>query len=155
MLKVGAPVRNFVARDRNNDIVWLGTFVKVGAEKPEKPKDVLLVFYAAWCKPCHHEVPLLVQYQQSHRDQVQVILVALPSDDLEQDLVETFGRKPVFPIVIDKNRTIVNKFFGAGSSLVLPFSYYISKTGVIANRMWGFKPNKSIERQLFESRPRK
>ena len=138
-LKVSIKIRDFVARDRAGQLVRLGQFVVIGDKIPSEPKDVLLSFYGTYCKPCQKEIYALIDYQLAHKDKLQVIVVALPSEDLNQVIKEsTKGREIPFPILVDTYDKIQKKIFGERESTPLPFLIYINQAGQIEAVIPGF-----------------
>lgn len=154
MLKLGAPARDFIAKDIQGRVVRLGRYIRTDTGQPSEPKDVLLVFFATWCKPCHGGWPMLAEYQRNHPE-VQVIVVALPSDDLNE-VIDTLlqGNRDLFPVVEDQELKIFHKYFGKGRDITvqLPMIYFIERSGVVANRILEYDRGKNIDFQLFESR---
>jgi len=41
-----------------------------------KGKTILLYFSAKWCPPCQQFTPILVKFQQKHRDKVEVVFIS-------------------------------------------------------------------------------
>jgi hypothetical protein len=68
-VRVEVKLRDFVARDRNGQLIRLGQFVAINNKPPKEPKDVLLSFYAAYCEPCQKEIydlPLFCTWQSQN-----------------------------------------------------------------------------------------
>jgi len=91
-------------------------------------KALLINFWATWCAPCLREIPLLVEYQETHRDlSVQVVGIAV--DRL--DPVHTFMEDMEFnyPVLVgqadamDAAAAFGVDFFG------LPFSVFTDTQG--------------------------
>lgn len=56
-----------------------------------KGKIVLLNFWATWCGPCRAEIPDLIRLQESYKDKLEIIGLAVDDDD--PSLVEKFAKK--------------------------------------------------------------
>jgi thiol-disulfide isomerase/thioredoxin len=87
----------------------------------------LINFWATWCPPCRREIPLLIDLQNEHGDQIQILGIAI--DDL--DAVREYAESTDFnyPILIgqqnaiDLANTYLNDFIG------LPFTAFVDSNG--------------------------
>jgi len=145
---------DFAARDRHGSIVRLGNFVETKHGKPTNPKDVLLVFFATHCGPCIKELPFLEKYQKKNAGEVQVILIAEATDDVDEFLDNHLPRdKTGILVLVDHDERIIDKYFG--DMQPKPFSYYINKEGRVEIYLMGFATDAtSIENELFKARQR-
>jgi thiol-disulfide isomerase/thioredoxin len=62
-----------------------------------KGKIVVLNFWATWCVPCQHEMPLLVEMQKRFEDKGVVVLGASVDDEKSQPLIQPFAEKNKIP----------------------------------------------------------
>jgi thiol-disulfide isomerase/thioredoxin len=62
-----------------------------------KGKVVLLNFWATWCVPCQHEMPLLGEMQKKYEDRGVVVLGASVDDERSQPLIQPFAEKNKIP----------------------------------------------------------
>jgi thiol-disulfide isomerase/thioredoxin len=65
-------------------------------------KIVVLNFWATWCVPCQHEMPLLAEMQKKYEDKGVVVLGASIDDEKSQPLIQPFAEKNkiVFPLLV-------------------------------------------------------
>jgi thiol-disulfide isomerase/thioredoxin len=62
-----------------------------------KGKIVVLNFWATWCVPCQHEMPLLQEMQKKYEDKGVVVLGASVDDEKTQPLIQPFAEKNKIP----------------------------------------------------------
>jgi thiol-disulfide isomerase/thioredoxin len=62
-----------------------------------KGRIVVLNFWATWCVPCQHEMPLLQEMQKKYQDKGVVVLGASVDDDKTQPLIQPFAEKNNIP----------------------------------------------------------
>lgn len=96
-------------------------------------KVVLLNFWATWCAPCRHEMPLLSEMQREHEDDGLVVLYVSLED---RDVLEPFLASNRFDGVqgrLDR----ASAFYDAGK--FYPLSYLIDRNGRVALR-WSGRP---------------
>jgi thiol-disulfide isomerase/thioredoxin len=72
-----------------------------------------LNFWASWCTPCLEEFPSLVKLQRKYKENKNILILTVNTDDSEilkkvKKIVERY--KLNFPIVLDKNGKLVEKF---------------------------------------------
>ena len=68
------------------------------------------------------------------------------------EILEVEEEDTPFPVVVDHQGTIFDKFFGSRHNAIVPCSYLLDPQGRVAIRMTGFRMGQSISRQLFEAR---
>ncbi len=96
-------------------------------------KVILLHFWATWCVPCRHEMPLLHALEKSGIDDFRILCVNV--DRGNQDTVKTFIDEvtPHFHTLLDPDGAVRNRYAVRG----LPTSYLIGRNGEIIGRMIG------------------
>jgi len=106
-------------------------------------KTLLFNFWATWCAPCRHEIPMLVDLQNEYGPQgLQVIGIALDDVQGVRDFVDRYGISyPVLVGAADVMQTSVDFGNTAG---VLPYSVLVDRDGMIRWRLAG-----EIERTEF------
>lgn len=62
-----------------------------------KGKIVVLNFWATWCVPCQHEMPLLAEMQKKFEGKGVVVLGASVDDEKSQPLIQPFAEKNKIP----------------------------------------------------------
>lgn len=60
-------------------------------------KVVVLNFWATWCVPCQHEMPMLAEIQRKYADQGVVVLGGSLDDASSQSKIEPFAEKDKIP----------------------------------------------------------
>ncbi len=63
----------------------------------DRGKIVVLNFWATWCVPCQHEMPLLGEMQKKYEDKGVVVLGASVDDEKSQPLIQPFAEKNKIP----------------------------------------------------------
>jgi len=97
-------------------------------------KFVLLHFWATWCVPCRHEMPLLYSMEQSMNDKnIRVIYVNVNRQNMSS--VQSFLDQvsPKLHTLLDTSGQVRNRYAVRG----LPTSYLIDQNGYIVGRMIG------------------
>ncbi|HXZ96729.1 MAG TPA: TlpA disulfide reductase family protein [Burkholderiales bacterium] len=107
-------------------------------------KWVLVNFWATWCPPCLEEIPDLVALYESHRNELEVIGVAMEYRDSKA--VIDFADKMFisYPVVLgdDKIAAQIGKVNG------LPTSFIFSPSGKLVMRHVGPLNRQTIEQFL-------
>lgn len=109
-----------------------------------KGKILILNFWTTWCPPCIKEAPQLNQFYKSKGKNVELLAINLTSKeskglDAVKDFQETYDLK--FPIFIDKDSTLENKF----QILTIPTTYIIDPQGTILYNIEGPLNKKDLE----------
>jgi thiol-disulfide isomerase/thioredoxin len=67
-----------------------------------KGKIVVLNFWATWCVPCRHEMPLLAEMQKKYENKGVVVLGASVDDEKTQPQIQPFAEKNkiAFPLLV-------------------------------------------------------
>ncbi len=97
-------------------------------------KVILLHFWATWCVPCRHEIPLLYSMEQGlDAGLFRMIYVNVNRGD--SGSVQTFIDKvsPQFHTLLDPDGSVRNRYAVRG----LPTTYLIGKDGKIIGRIIG------------------
>jgi len=114
-------------------------------------KLVLLHFWATWCVPCRHEMPLLHALEASDIDGFRIVCVNV--DRGNKDTVKTFMDKvtPHFHTLLDPDGSVRNRYAVRG----LPTTYLIGSDGkiigrIIGERNWTSPKAKAMLESLLE-----
>jgi len=96
-------------------------------------KLVLLHFWATWCVPCRHEMPLLHKLENDGLDHFRIVCINV--DRGHRDAVNAFIHKvtPHFHTLLDPSGDVRNQYAIRG----LPTTYLIGPDGKIIGRMIG------------------
>ena len=93
-------------------------------------------FWATWCPPCVHEIPMLVTVQGSFRTQgVQLVGVAVDDADAAFAMAEELGMN--YPTMADPRRTIDLLHAYGNQAAALPFTAFVDARGSIRDRHVG------------------
>jgi len=88
---------------------------------------VLVNFWATWCGPCRHEMPLLNRLADRYRDKGLVVLGIALDDD--RSIVRAFVRRLDirFPILHDANQKTARAY----KVFAYPTSFLIDRQGIV------------------------
>ena len=116
----------------------------------ERPKVVLLSFWASWCAPCLVEFPHLIALAREHPNLV-VISVSI-DDPGDRPAVETIvaKEKPPFPVYLKArgpDEAFINGVDPEWSGAV-PFTLLFDEKGKVAARLEGEQTREDFERAL-------
>lgn len=117
--------------------------------------DVLLVnFWATWCTPCKHEIPIFIDLVEQYKDEGFTVL-GISTDDTAEDLVpfaEEFGIN--YPVLVGFGRDDLLDAYQAG--FFVPTSWFIRRDGSVALKWPGTSTPEWFEEQvklLVDDRP--
>jgi len=104
-------------------------------------KPVVLNFWATWCEPCRHELPVLNELARDSR--IQVIAIAL--DEEGEKSVRPFAEKHglSYTILLGDQAT-----FERFSGLAIPFTLVLDEAGKIVNYYRGPAPQEKLVQDL-------
>ncbi|MEW6194929.1 MAG: TlpA disulfide reductase family protein [Bacteroidota bacterium] len=119
--------------------------------KEHYQKGVLLInFWASWCQPCKSELPHLNRIYEKYKNKGFSIIGINQDSPKSVAKVRSFvaSQNIKFPIAIDPNFEIFNKFNGQ----VLPYNLLIDSNGEIVYRHTGYVPGdeKKLEEEIVE-----
>ena len=93
-------------------------------------KALLINFWATWCAPCLREIPLLVEYQERHRDHsVQVVGIAVDRPDPVRAFMEELEFN--YPVLIGEADAMDAAAAFGVDFFALPFSVFTDTQGHI------------------------
>ena len=93
-------------------------------------------FWATWCPPCVHEIPMLVDVQESFRAHgVQFIGVAVDDPAGAFAMAKELGMS--YPTMADSRRTIDLLHAYGNRAAALPFTAFVDREGTIRDRHVG------------------
>jgi thiol-disulfide isomerase/thioredoxin len=135
------------AKAANLDFTMKGMDGRDSRLSDYKGKVILLNFWATWCGPCKHEIPVIVELQEQYRSAgLQVIGISV-DDTLEklQPFVEQF--KMNYPVLLGLGHDDVQDTYGP--LYTVPISVLISRDGRICAKHMGL-PAGTSESELYE-----
>ena len=125
---------DFTLKDMNGQEVKLSDF---------KGRPVIVNFWATWCAPCKHEIPIFVELVEKYKDQKFTIL-GISTDDPPEDLRPFAAEfKMNYPVLVGLGQDALIDAYSAG--FVLPVSWFIRPDGSVYLKHEG-----SGTRQWFE-----
>ena len=93
-------------------------------------------FWATWCPPCVHEIPMLISVQESFRARgVQLVGVAVDDPDSAFAMAKELGMN--YPTMADSRRTIDLLHTYGNRAAALPFTAFVDPQGSIRDRHVG------------------
>jgi thiol-disulfide isomerase/thioredoxin len=112
-----------------------------------KGKIVVLNFWATWCVPCQHEMPLLQEIQKKYEDKGVVVLGASVDDDKTQSLIQPFAEKNriPFPLLVGAT-TEQMKQLELGEAI--PATAFFDADGNLAARVLGELNKSDLQNRL-------
>jgi thiol-disulfide isomerase/thioredoxin len=108
-----------------------------------KGKVVLVNFWATWCPPCRAEIPALIQLQEKHRDQLQII--GISEDDSIEDVHEYVKKMGINYPVVMSTPELVQAYGGVAA---LPTTFVVDTEGRVVQRHMGLLNAEDTEREV-------
>jgi thiol-disulfide isomerase/thioredoxin len=109
-------------------------------------KVLVVNFWATWCVPCQHEMPLFIDAQKKYGDdRVQVVAVSV-DDATTRNKIPAFveKRKLSLPVLMGSTETMQK--FGVGEAV--PATAFIDAEGKVVARILGEVSKSELKRQL-------
>jgi len=123
---------SFALPSRSGDTVTLAKY---------KGQVVMLNFWASWCGPCRHEMPLLDQMYKRY-SALGFTLVGVNVEADTKDAEKWLAQTPVtFPVVFDKENK-VSKLYDVNA---MPSSVFIDRKGNVRYLHRGYKDGDESE----------
>jgi thiol-disulfide isomerase/thioredoxin len=116
-LDIGMPAPHFQLKDLNGRPVSLADF---------KGKVVMLDFWATWCGPCRHTMPVLEKLQQEHPNDFTLLAVNL-GDPADQVTPYVRAQNIQTRVLLDTDQN-VGSAYGITS---IPAQFVIDKKGIL------------------------
>jgi thiol-disulfide isomerase/thioredoxin len=109
-------------------------------------KIVVVNFWATWCGPCKHEMPLFVEAAKRYgEDRVQVIAVSLDDDSTRSKIPEFAGKQKMsFPILLGNAEVMQKLGLGEG----LPATAFLDANGQVIARILGEVSKSELKARL-------
>ncbi|MCA1053834.1 TlpA family protein disulfide reductase [Rossellomorea aquimaris] len=96
-----------------------------------KGKKVVVNFWATWCPPCKEEMPIMEEFYNSNREEVEVLAINIDPQYNVKEYQQAMGL--TFPILLDEDDKI-NKAYDI---LTVPTTYVINEQGIITHKQIG------------------
>lgn len=106
----------------------------------------IINFWAPWCAPCRREIPALIELQQKHGKQLQIIGLAFDTADNVSSFTSRFAFN--YPLLlVGTNSAGLNQFFGNRSG-GLPFTVILDQQRDIVFQHAGEMSQQQLEDQI-------
>jgi peroxiredoxin len=98
-------------------------------------KAVVLNFWATWCPPCKQEIPWFVDLQKRYGSEgLQVVGVNMDDESDQKNVAKFAAENSInYPILLGKENIAV----AYGGIDYLPTTFYIDRSGVVMDRVFG------------------
>ena len=136
--KEGQKFRDF-AVENDGQTIRLSNYVGRG-------QYVLVDFWASWCAPCRHEIPILIAAYEKYKDKGLVVLGVAVSDKLDTSLQFIEQMKIPYPQMLNAQRKPMEVYGFSG----IPHTILFAPDGTILAR--GLR-GEEIEKKLAEIFP--
>ncbi|MGE8205811.1 TlpA family protein disulfide reductase [Heyndrickxia sp. NPDC080065] len=110
-----------------------------------KGKKVIINFFATWCQPCRSEMPLLENFYQKHRTDIEILAINIDTKANVKGFINKLGL--TFPILLDIKDIINNRY----QIIAIPTTYFIDQQGKIIAKHIGQIDSKILEKILKKS----
>jgi peroxiredoxin len=135
---VGSQRPDFRLGSSNGDFVTPADF---------SGKTLLINFWATWCVPCRHEMPMLMDLQKKFGPGgLQVIGIALDDVQSTRNFIEEYGI--TYPILVGSTDVMETSFAYGNMENVLPYSVLVDKKGIVRWQYVGEIQHEEITRLL-------
>ena len=101
-------------------------------------RSAVIVFSAAWCKPCRHEIPAFNQLKAYYGDRLDVVGMmvegnesgSIPTADDLKSFSNAEGERPAFPLSADRGWKLFDSLMPQGGR-TLPLTAFVTREGEI------------------------
>lgn len=107
---------------------------KVYELRLQRPKPVILNFWASWCGPCHEEAALFVKLHKLYGDRAQILAINLTAEDSLKSaskFAQTYGF--TFPVLLDTKGQVADLY----RIRAIPSTLFIDGQGIIKDGVLG------------------
>ncbi len=112
-------------------------------------KTLLINFWATWCAPCRHEMPMLMDLQKKFGPEgLQVIGIALDDVNSVRTFVESYGIR--YPILVGGADTMATSNAYGNVEGVLPYSVLVDREGIVRWQYTGEIQPEEVSKLLGE-----
>jgi thiol-disulfide isomerase/thioredoxin len=112
-----------------------------------KGKIVVLNFWATWCVPCQHEMPLLAEMQRKYEDKGVSVLGASVDDEKSQALIQPFAEKNKIPFPLLVGAT-TDQMQQLQLGEVIPATAFFDADGNVIGRVLGELNKSDLQNRL-------
>ena len=110
-------------------------------------KTLLINFWATWCAPCRHEMPMLMDLQRNYASRgLQVIGIALDDVQDAREFAQVYGI--TYPILLGAADVMDTSVAYGNTQGILPFSVLVDRDGIVRWQYAGEIKPPQIARRL-------
>ena len=151
-VRIGDPAPTFILKDLSGTNKYLRDFCGELRSNSSIPHVVILSFFATWCTPCRHEIPILEKFNNDFKQEnIKIFLVDVGE---ENDKVRSFvsANNITLPILLDSYVTTAKNYGVADSrgSYSLPQLFIIDREGKINYISKGISKKDNFRKILIE-----
>jgi thiol-disulfide isomerase/thioredoxin len=100
-------------------------------------KGVVLDFFATWCGPCRKNMPLLNEFYEKHKDDVEVFAIDMEKEiDMLEEYFSDEKNKVSYGILLDPEAKTKEDY----PFQFIPYMVIIDKEGVVVDTHTGYDP---------------
>ena len=110
-------------------------------------KIVVVNFWATWCVPCQHEMPMLADMQKHYAEKGVVFLGASVDDQKTQAKVEPFAKKDRIPFPLLVGAT-TDEMQQLGLGETIPATAFFDQDGKLVARVLGELSKSDLQHRL-------
>ena len=109
-------------------------------------RPLIVNFWATWCAPCKHEIPIFVELVEKYKDQ-QFTILGISTDDPAEDLRPFAAEfRMNYPVLVGLGNDALLDAYSAG--FVLPTSWFIRSDGTVYLKHEGSGTREWFEEQV-------
>ena len=141
----------FFLKSLGGDNVYLRDYCGELRSGADTPHVVILSFFATWCLPCQHEIPILEKfYNEFKGEPIKVFLIDVGEDSTK--VVQYVSAKGItLPVLLD-NYTTTAKNYGVvtNGNAELPQLFIIDQQGRITYHKLGYSQDDQLRKTLIQ-----
>jgi thiol-disulfide isomerase/thioredoxin len=137
----------FAKAQDTDGLSWHDTQGKLQSISRYKGKVVVLNFWATWCVPCQHEMPMLADMQRKYADQGLIVLGGSVDDSTTQSKIQASAEKDKIPFPLLVGATSEQmKQMQLGEAI--PATAFFDADGQLAGRVLGELDKSELQHRI-------